>query len=148
MLQFKPVTDAGAATSTGNTITPVLLSATEFVSNFENYEGQVVKLTNLTFADAGATFANGQVYATTDANSNPVDFRTTFYNVDYIGNAIPTGGQDIIGIANERDHPYLTARDAADMTTNTPVIPLGSTGIMIAGLLMAAVIVIRKGRLF
>jgi len=148
MLQFIPAADAGAATSTGNTITPVVISATEFVTNFENYEGQLVRVDNLTFADAGSTFANGHVYPTTDPSANALDFRTSFYGVDYIGTNIPTGGRDIVGIANERDNPYLTARDAADIVNHAPVIPLGSTGIMIAGLLMAAVVVIRKGKLF
>lgn len=148
MLQFKPSTDAGAATSTGNTITPVLISATEFVTNFENYEAQLVRVDNLTFADAGATFANGNVYATTDPSANALDFRTSFYSVDYIGTTIPTGGRDIIGIANDRNNPYLTARNAADILNHAPVIPLGSTGIMIAGLLMAIVILVRKGRFF
>jgi hypothetical protein len=148
MLQFKPSTDAGAATSTGNTITPVLVSAADFVANFENYEGQLVRVDNLTFADAGATFVNGTVYAATDPNSDALDFRTSFYGVDYIGTTIPTGGRDVVGIANERDNPYLTARDAADIVNHSPVIPLGSTGIIIAGLLMALVLVVRKGRFF
>jgi len=147
MLQFKPSTDAGAATSTGNTITPVLVSAADFVANFENYEGQLVRVDNLTFVDAGATFTNGTVYTATDPNSDALDFRTSFYGVDYIGTTIPTGGRDIVGIANERDNPYLTARNAADIVNHTPVIPLGSTGIIIAGLLMAAVLVVRR-RLF
>lgn len=148
MLQFIPMTDPGAATSTGNVITPLLLTAAEFNTNFENYEGMLVQVDNLTFADAGSTFTNGQVYATTDPNTVGVDFRASFYGVDYIGSTIASGGRDIVGIANERDFPYLTARNAADIVNHAPVIPLGSTGIMIAGLLMAAVLVVRKGRLF
>jgi len=233
MLQFKPVLDPGAATSTGNTITPVVLTVTEFVDNFETYEGMLVRVNGLTF-DTGeekADFANGTVYNTSDAASNILEFRTTFYNVDYIGEPIPTDVQDITGIANQRTGNYLTARFAADFDTeiveapvftppagtyataqdvaitsatagaeiyytldgsnptdastpytgtinvanNTtikaiayhdgmnesgivsaeyiisatpPAVPLGSTGIIIAGLLLAAVVVVRKGRLF
>jgi len=232
MLQFKPVLDPGAATSTGNTITPVVLTVTEFVDNFETYEGMLVRVNGLTF-DTGeekADFTNGTVYNTSDAASNVLKFRTTFYNVDYIGEAIPTDVQDITGIANQRTGNYLTARFAADFDTeiveapvftpptgsypsaqdvtitsatpgaeifytidgstptdastpytgpinvassitikaiayhdgmtesnvisatyyisSPPPVPLGSTGIIIAGLLLAAVVVIRKGRLF
>jgi len=234
MLQFKPVFDPGAASSTGNTITPILLTATEFVSNFEDYEGMLVRINGLTFEDGASKgdFANGTVYNTVDAGSNVLEFRTSFFNVDYIGSPIPTDAQNIIGIANQKTGSYLTARFAADFATllvveapvftppagtyataqdivitsatagaeifysldgsnptdastpytgainvanNTtikaiayktgmtesnivsaeyiisaapPAAPLGSTGIMIAGLLLAAVIVIRKGKLF
>lgn len=148
MLQFVPQTDAGAATSTGNTVSPAVVSATDFVNNFESYEGQLVKLINLTFADAGANFANGQVYAATDGNGAALNFRTSFYSVDYIGTPIPAGENVVVGIANDRNNPYLTARDAADFSPYAPVIPLNSMGIIIAGLLLAAVVVIRKGRLF
>ncbi len=48
MLQFVPQIDAGAATSTGNSVSPKVVSATDFVANFEAYEGQLVKLINLT----------------------------------------------------------------------------------------------------
>jgi len=148
MLQFVPQIDAGAATSTGNSVSPKVISATEFNNNFEAYEGQLVKLVNLTFADAGANFANGNVYATTDGNGVALDFRTSFYSVDYIGTPIPAGENVVIGIANERDFPYLTARDAADFSPYAPVIPINSMGIIIAGLFMAAFILVRKGRLF
>lgn len=148
MLEFVPVADAGAATSTGNTITPLLVTAADFVANFENYESQLVRIDNLTFADAGGTFATGQVYATADPNMDPVDFRTSFYDADYIGGSIPVGGRDIVGLAYQRTGLYLSARSAADITNHVPIIPLGSAGILIAGLLMAAIIVVRKGKLF
>jgi len=148
MLQFVPQIDAGAATSAGNTIEPANISATEFTSNFEAYEGQLVKIINLTFADAGTNFSNGQVYAATDANGASLNFRTSFYSVDYIGTAIPAGENIVVGIANDRNNPYLTARNAADFGPYVPVIPLNSMGIIFAGLLLAAVVVIRKGRLF
>lgn len=234
MLQFKPVFDPGAATSTGNTITPTVVSATEFVNNFETYEGMLVRVNGLTFeeGETKGDFANGTIYNTVDVGGNTLEFRTSFYNVDYIGEAIPTNAQDIVGIANQKTGGYLTARFAADfspagivedptftppagtyataqdvviasttpgaeifysldgsnptdastpytgpisVTTNTtikaiayktgwvesnvvsaeyiisatpPAVPLGSTGIIIAGLLLAAVFVVRKGKLF
>ena len=148
MLQFQPSFDPGAATSTGNTINPTILTATEFVNDFESYEGQLVHVDNLMFADAG-NFSNGQTYGTSDPYSNTMNFRTSFYSVDYIGTAIPSQRVGITGIANmNSNNPYLTARDAADMELVPPGVPLSSGGILIAGLLMAGALIIRRGRLF
>ncbi len=144
MLQFTPVQNAGAATSTGNVINPLEITAADFVNNFETYEGRLVKLSNVTFTTPGGNFANGQVYAMTDPNTVSVDFRTTFYDVNYIGTVIPAGGMDIVGIANARTNNYISPRNGADMTQNVPVIPVNSAGILIAGLLIAVVVSVRK----
>jgi hypothetical protein len=145
MLQFVPVADPGPASSTGNTITPMVISANDFNANFENYEAMLVRVDNLTFADAGDNFATGTVYPTTDQLGNNVDFRTSFFDADYIGTAIPSGPQKVAGIVTENSGtPYLTSRESSDITPYAPVVPLGSGGIIIAGILIAAIIVIRK----
>ncbi|MCK5775820.1 MAG: chitobiase/beta-hexosaminidase C-terminal domain-containing protein [Bacteroidales bacterium] len=150
MLQFKPVTDPGTATSVGNPLIPTVVSAAAFVANFEDYEAMLVRVNGLTFDDAGVNFATGQVYNTVDGGANNLEFRTSFYAADYITTAIPAGVQDIIGIANDRDAPFLTARFTADIIAAgaPPAVPLGSTGIMIAGFLIAGIIIVRKGKLF
>jgi len=153
MLQFRPVADPGAASSTGNPVVPTVVTAAEFEANFDAYEAMLLRVNGLTFDDAGGTFAVGTVYNMTGLTKLPInlEFRTSFYAADYIGDAIPATEQDIIGIANDRDNPYLTARSAADVMPAAPPppeVPLGSTGIMIVGLLLAGAIVIRKGKLF
>jgi hypothetical protein len=149
ILQFIPIMDPGAASSTGNTITPLVISADEFNNNHEMYECRLVKIDNLTFADAGGTFSTGSNYTTTDHLGTDVLFRTNFYGASYIGTTIPSGAQDIVGIVYEYNGtPQFTARETTDIVPHVPVIPVGSTGIIIAGLLMAAVIVARRGKLF
>lgn len=149
ILQFVPVMDAGAATSTGNTVTPLLISADEFNNNHEMYESRLVKIDNLTFDDAGGTFSTGTQYPTVDHLGNGVLFRTNFYSASYIGATIPTGAQDIVGIVLEYNGtPQFTARETADIVPHAPVIPVGSTGIILGGLLIAVVVVVRRGRLF
>ncbi len=149
VLQFVPIMDAGAASSTGNAITPMLISADEFNNNHEMYECRLVKIDNLTFADAGGTFETATNYITTNQLGTDVLFRTNFYGASYIGTTIPTGAKDIVGIVYEfNGTPQFTARETTDIVSHDPVIPVGSTGIIIAGLLMAAVIVVRRGKLF
>ena len=149
MLQFVPVMDPGAASSTGNSVTPIVITADEFNNNHEMYESRLVKIDNLTFDDAGGTFSTGSQYPTVDHLGTGVLFRTNFYDASYIGTTIPTGAQDITGIVYEYNGtPQFTARETTDIVPHVPVIPVGSTGIIIAGLLMAAVIVVRRGKLF
>jgi hypothetical protein len=119
MLQFVPVADPGPATSSGNTITPAVLTVNEMINNFENYEAQLVRLRAVSFEDGGDTFENGQVYPLYDATATG-DFRTTFYDVDYIGTTIPTTPKDIVGILNSRSEgDFITSRDSDDIQDPT-----------------------------
>jgi hypothetical protein len=106
MLQFVPSEDPGTATSSGNTITPQVITLSQLYSGFNNYESELVKIADVTFANAGAAFANGTVYPITDASKAAGNFRTTFYNVDYIGTNIPALA-DITGIPNSRAEGHL-----------------------------------------
>jgi len=126
MKQFTPIADPGAPFSTGNTVTPPVITLSELVTNFENYESELVKVTGITFdtADGIITFANGTLYP---MNTAAMDFRTTFYDVDYIGTVVPTGTMNIIGIPNSRvtEGNLFNARFLADFETagalDTPV---------------------------
>lgn len=153
MIQFTPTEDPGAATSTGNTFDPEVITLADFNDNFENYEGELVQILGVTFTDGGGTFANGNAYEITDGSSTnkaTSNFRTSFYDVDYIGSTIPTTPQDIVCIANSRnDGDYLSSRVSADIVeAPIPPVPVKSAGIIIAGLLIGLVVVVRKGRLF
>jgi len=93
MLQFVPETDPGAASSTGNTVTPVEVSL-DALDN--SYQAQLV---TVNFADFEATgnFASGQNYTITDPSGSGV-MRTQYSDVDYIGEPIPTTTQNITGV--------------------------------------------------
>lgn len=116
MLQFVPAFDPGAATSSGNQITPQVITIEELNNNFEDYEAELVKIADAVFADAGAIFENGQVYQISDNSKATGDFRTTFWDVDYIGTTIPSGPGSIIGLPNSREEGnYISSRSLADL---------------------------------
>ncbi|MBE0639139.1 MAG: lamin tail domain-containing protein [Bacteroidales bacterium] len=116
MFQFTPSQDPGPATSTGNAIVPQVVTIGGLFSNFAAYESRVIKIVNASFADAGATFANGIVYEISDASEATGDFRTTFYDVNYIGTQIPGGNGNIVGIPNARSEGYfITSRSLDDL---------------------------------
>ncbi len=133
MMQFVPALNPGAATSSGNTVTPQVVTLSTLTSNFETYESELVKVVGAVFADAGTDFANGTVYVITDGSKATYNFRTTFYDVDYIGTEIPTGAQDLIMIPNSRtDGNFVTSRSAADInpsSSSNPAVKLDITEI-------------------
>jgi hypothetical protein len=111
MLQFVPVEDPGAATSSENVIVPEVVTLDELFANFEEYESELVQVVDVTFANPGAVFANGVVYPISDASGEGL-FRTTFYDMDYIGAVIPPIAIDVVGIPNSRsDGEYISSRD-------------------------------------
>ncbi|MBU1580980.1 MAG: T9SS type A sorting domain-containing protein, partial [Bacteroidetes bacterium] len=93
MLQFVPETDPGAASSTGNTVTPVEVSLDELDNTYQ------AQLVTVNFADFEATgnFASGQNYTITDPSGSGV-MRTQYSDLDYIGEPIPTTTQNITGV--------------------------------------------------
>lgn len=114
MLEFVPKEDPGAATSTGNQITPIELTIGEFIVNSETYESRIIKFTRTKFQDAGSTFANGQNYNLIQGNDTVV-FRTQYYNLDYIGQVIPELA-DVTALGYEyRGTPEVVSRSAADI---------------------------------
>ncbi len=122
MLQFVPLSDPGAASSTGNMITPQSVTLDELTNNFESYESELVEITDANFADQGMTFAVGTAYAITDA-SGSFNFRTTFYSADYIGATIPETAT-MIGLPNSRsDGDYFTPRSSDDIDADVTVNP-------------------------
>ena len=69
MLQFHPVADPGAASSTGNEIVPIVLTPAELIAGHDMYESMVVMLESVNYIDADGTvaFENGKNYDLTDA---------------------------------------------------------------------------------
>jgi hypothetical protein len=117
MMQFVPVADAGAS-SLANTLTPQAVTLAMLTANPEQYESELVEVTAVTMDNSvEATFSNGTAYAMTQGGDN-FNFRTSFFNVDYIGANVPTTATDIVGIVNERsgNEYFLTARDADDFS--------------------------------
>ena len=120
MLEFIPTSNVAAPSSTGNVIVPQVITLNDLTTNFESYESEVVKIMNCSFTTPTGNFANGIVYPISDA-SGTFSFRTSFYDVSYIGDSVPTIPVHVIGIPNSRtDGSYLTSRDTLDI-----IIPSG-----------------------
>jgi len=116
MLQFIPSADPGAATSTGNTVTPQVITLAQFNTDFEDYEAELVTISDITFADAGSAFVNGTVYSVSDASSKATaNFRTNFYNIDYIDATIPENANVTALCIENSSGITFTARNSADI---------------------------------
>ncbi len=110
--QFVPYRDARYDNS--GAVTPVDVTVADFDANIDAYESQLIRISGLTFNDAG-TFAKGQNYTVTDG-TNDLVFRTNFEQADYIGSPIPDSVASITGLAMEyKGTAQFAARDEADI---------------------------------
>ncbi len=114
MLEFIPFTDPGAATSTGNAITPAIVT----VANLGNYSGQLVKVKDVTITGTG-NFVVSTAYTITDVTSGKLRTAYPATDLPYIGSAIPTTVQDITGVVLNfsTSEVNLIPRSSADFAT-------------------------------
>jgi len=116
ILQFVPLEDPGVASSTGNTVTPEVVTASELVTNWENYESELVEIKTASFVGATGDFVTSTNYTINDG-TNDLTFRTNFSEADYIGTPIPTTAQNLVVLVGEfNGTPQVTARALADLT--------------------------------
>jgi hypothetical protein len=110
MLRFVPVLNPGPASSTGNPVVPSVFGLGELTTDDQ---AKLVKVENVTFTSTG-NFANGQNYTITDGTNNLI-VRTDFFDVDYIGTAIPTAAQNLTGVIIQfNDNLQIVPRFLAD----------------------------------
>ena len=118
--QFVPTADPGAATSSGNSVSPEVATIADIQSNIDNYESELIKLEEVTFANRGNTFETGTNYDLSDG-ANTTTFRTSFFGADYINGTIPYGPQNIVVLVAEYNgDAQVTARENADFTLLSP----------------------------
>ncbi len=96
-LELIPFADPGAASSTGNSITPKSISIADL--NTGNYQGQLVKISNVTFTPATGAFASRTLYTINDGTTDG-NLRTAYTDLDYIGYNVPTAAMDITGVVS------------------------------------------------
>lgn len=102
VLTLVPTEDSGNV-SGSTTVSPLVLTLTDYNSNFETYESLLVGFQDVTFADGDgtATFNTGSNYEFGDL-TDVSDVRTTFFGADYIGTVIPDNQIDgLVGLAAE-----------------------------------------------
>jgi hypothetical protein len=120
LLQFVPTADPGAASSSGNSVTPVVATIPDLNTNIDDYESELVKVEDVSFT-VQENFANGTNYDITDG-SNTMVFRSHFYDVDYIGTAIPATAVNITGLLIEyQGTAQIVARNLADFEDATNI---------------------------
>ena len=113
LLQFVPATNASVAT--GATVTPTVVTIATLLTDWENYESQLVRINAATFADAGSTFAASTDYNLSDGAT--INFRTNFSEADYIDQTIPTGANPIVVLVGGfMGTPQVTSRSTSDVT--------------------------------
>ncbi|MDY0076981.1 MAG: DUF5689 domain-containing protein [Bacteroidales bacterium] len=93
MVQFIPVEDPGAASSSGNTITPVEVTLNNLNAS---HQARLVKVNTVDFNTTG-NFAQGTNYPVNDPTGSGV-VRTQYSNLNYIGTPIPEVTQNITGV--------------------------------------------------
>ena len=119
LLQFTPSANASLA-STGNNITPQVVSLSDLINNLEQYESELVQINNVTFADGDGTtnFVSppNTNYAFTDG-TDTVNFRTIFSEANYINTLVPQGPTNFAAlVGNFNGAPQVTARSLNDLT--------------------------------
>lgn len=119
MLQFTPVTGPGAASSSGNTVTPEDVTLTELTTG---YQARLVRVLNTTITGS-SPFAANTSYALADASGSGV-LRTQYDDLDYIGTAVPTLPQNITGVVLQFNTTLqLVPRGLADFEEIIPEDP-------------------------
>jgi hypothetical protein len=121
VLQFIPTfADWGTPDTTGNSVGIPTVTIATLLTNWEDYESELVRVNGATFADAGGTFVNAiggtGNYNIIDATGTTI-FRSAFSNADYIGQTIPSGNQDLVVIVAEFfGSVQVTSRGLSDIT--------------------------------
>lgn len=116
-LELLPTTNASVASS-GNTITPQIVTAATINGNIEAYESELVQINNATFTTADGTipFASGQNYNLNDGSGDIV-FRTLFSEANYIGSVIPQGAANrVVLVSDFNGTAQVVARSISDVT--------------------------------
>jgi hypothetical protein len=121
-LQLLPLENISVS-STGNVITPEVVTIAAITGNIEAYESELVRLNAVTFLEGNGsnTFVNPPAtnYNLSDG-TNTITFRTAFIESDYIGQLVPSGSRNLaVLVADFAGTPQVTARSIADTNLST-----------------------------
>lgn len=119
VLQIVPL-ENNTPSSNGNVITPQVVTVSAINASIEQYESELVRINNVTFADGNGTntFAANTSYNISDGNT--IEFRTFLTEVDYVvnTNVIPNVTRDVIVlVAKNVTTPRIVARSFVDVNT-------------------------------
>ncbi|WP_052752736.1 T9SS type A sorting domain-containing protein [Kordia zhangzhouensis] len=135
VLQFVPTANVPGASTTGNTLTPIDVTAAELATNGEVYESRLIRLLNVTFdgMDAGGMFADNTNYNVTENGGTDMTVcRVSFGDEDLIGTTIPADPANITGLGSEFNGTYqVFPRYASDIDTTLSTDEFGTTSFSI-----------------
>ena len=124
MLELIPFADPGAAASSGNAVTPIVVT----LANLANYPGQLVTVKNVAITGTG-NFVSATTYPINDGTVGVL--RTAYSDLLYIGSAIPSTNQDITGVVNmySVSEADLIPRTIADMIFSQTITSTATGGL-------------------
>lgn len=114
MVQFVPLEDPGAPASVDNPVTPFV---TDLASITTNDQAKLIQLENITFTTFGTgVFVTNTNYTITDAAEATLTFRSSFSEVDYIDQDVPTNNiVEMLAVVNEFNGTMqIASRSMAD----------------------------------
>ena len=125
LLEISPITSVNLISS-GNTLpTPQL---TTILALGESLEGELVKINNVSFVNAGATFSGNQSYGFTSGVQQATIYVRT--GSPLIGQLIPFGAVNLTGVCSQFNSIYqVLARDTADFELQPGINIVSSIGI-------------------
>lgn len=116
LLEVIPVEQELTASAHDQELHVDTLTIEEINADKLQYQNALVCIRDVNFTDATGNFEKNKEYTLSDG-SNQIVFRTSFFNADYIGKAIPTVKSDVTGIMSQYDDEMrITARSSADIT--------------------------------
>jgi hypothetical protein len=125
MLQIVVNQDPGPPSSTGNELVPVVLTLEQLYADFFDHQSRLVKIEDVTFDVTGGNFIEGTIYPITDPSPTAGEFRTTFFDADYLSTTtpIPLVPVNLTVIPNTRSFQnHVTSRFSSDIEP-TIVVP-------------------------
>jgi hypothetical protein len=120
LLELTPIENATVASS-GNTVTPQLVTIADVIANLENYESELVQITGVTFDATATNFAANANTPITGPTASVFRSVFTATEVDYIGQPIPTTARTINVFPGENTVSvttpsiYFVAKSLADL---------------------------------
>lgn len=110
LLEISPISNV-TPLGTGTEIAPWNISISDLG---ETFEGRILQFDDITFPDAGVTFAGGTNYNFTDGtNSGELRIQN---GSNLVGVTIPSGPQTLVGLGSQFNATYqVLPRDAADI---------------------------------
>lgn len=114
LLQLLPSENATVASS-GNTITPQVVTAADITASIETYESELVQINNASFTTADGTmvFALNTNYNLDDGSV--IVFRAMFTEANYIGQIVPSGiANRVVLVAEFNGVAQVASRSLAD----------------------------------